>query len=118
MFFDERIGKVARLIQRHLASPSLRHIRDPNCVGRLAEDIVCEIDQQPSIWRKWGEQREALLKAASRTWAPLEDLREFLNSMPGPQLTLTDVAQRLRAFHEEPYEPSPNEEVREGWRTR
>lgn len=114
MFFDERIGTVARLIHRHVASPSLRHIRDPNAVNRLAEDIIREIDRKPSVWSKWGEQREALLKAASRTWTPVEDLRNFLNGMPGPTLTLTDVEQRLRAFHEEPYEPYPNEDVREG----
>lgn len=114
MFFDERIGAVGRLIHRHVASPSLRHIRDANAINRLAEDILREIDRKPSVWTKWGEEREALLKAASRTWAPVEDLRNFLNAMPGPSLTLTDVQQRLRAFHEEPYEPYPNEDVREG----
>jgi len=114
MFFDERMGTVVRLLHRYVASPSLRHIRDANALSRLAEDIIREIDRKPSLWSKWGEQREALLKAASLTWAPLDDLRSFLNAMPGPTLTPTDVAQRLRAFHEEPYEPYPNEEVREG----
>ena len=34
--------------------------------------------------------------------------------MPGPLLTQTDVAQRLRAFHEEPYASYPDKELREG----
>ena len=43
---------------------------------------------------------------------PLEDLRAFLNEMPGPELTPTDVAQRLRAFCEEDCE-MPNEALRQ-----
>ena len=33
---------------------------------------------------------------------------------PGSPLTLTDVAQRLRAFHEERYSSYPNEKLRNG----
>lgn len=111
MFFDKRVEVVSRLVSRHVSSPSLRHVRDPKMIHELARDIIREIDQEPTVWRKWDAQREALLKAASRCWVPVEDLREFLNGMPGPKLTQTDVAQRLRAFQEEPYETYPDQRV-------
>jgi hypothetical protein len=114
MFYNERVDEVRRLLFRYVDSPSLRHIRDPKSVNRLAEDIVQAIDREPTIWRKWEGQREVVLKAASACWVPVEDLRAFLNSMPGPKLTVTDVQQRLRAFHEEPYESYPNHRVSEG----
>lgn len=44
----------------------------------------------------------------------MEDLRDFLNSMDGSHLTATDVIQRLRAFHDEPFGSYPNEELQEG----
>jgi hypothetical protein len=54
------------------------------------------------------------LKAAGKTWIPIEDLVAFLNGMPGPNLTKTDVAQRLRAFQDEPYaDRYPNERVKD-----
>ena len=43
----------------------------------------------------------------------MEDLRKFLNSMPGPQLTTTDVAQRLKAFEGEEHS-YPKEELQQG----
>jgi hypothetical protein len=61
------------------------------------------VDRTPSVWAKWDAARGELLKAAAKTWIPIEDLAAFLNSLPGPALTQTDVAQRLRAFQEEPY---------------
>ena len=42
-------------------------------------------------------------------WVPDEDLRDFLNRMPGPRLTTTDVAQRLKALEEESYAHSIEE---------
>jgi hypothetical protein len=44
---------------------------------------------------------------------PIEDLRKFLNSLPGPPLTPTDVTQRLRSVHEEAYNRYPDERLRE-----
>jgi hypothetical protein len=114
MFYNERVDEVRRLLFRYVESPSLRHVRDPKSVNHLAEDIVQAIDREPTIWRKWEGRREVVLKAASACWIPVEDLRAFLNSMPGPPLTVTDVQQRLRAFHEEPYESYPNEALRVG----
>ena len=111
---DDRINVVQRLIAEHAKSPSLRHIRDPYALNKLAGAIVKKLDREGSLWRKWEGKREALLKSASVCWVPVDDLRDYLNTMPGPSLTTTDVTQRLRAFHEEPYELYPNEELRPG----
>jgi hypothetical protein len=37
-----------------------------------------------------------------------------LNGLPGPALTATDVEQRLRAVHDEPYNTYPEEALRDG----
>ena len=111
---DERIWAVKELLFDYLKSPSLRHIRDPHSLIRLAQEIVRGIDHGNSIWRKWDGQREVLLKSAVGCWIPIEDLREFLNGMPGPQLTKTDVAERLRAFEEEEYFSYPKDELQAG----
>jgi hypothetical protein len=103
MFEHQRQSEVRRLLYRYLESPSLRHLRDPKQVDRLAEEIVSAVDRTPPLWSKWDAARGELLKAAAKTWIPIADLVLFLNSLPGPRLTNTDVAQRLRAFQEEPY---------------
>jgi hypothetical protein len=110
---DEHLWGVKELLFDYVKSPSLRHIRDPHSVVRLAQEIVKRIDQGNSIWRKWDGQREVLLKSAVGCWTPIEDMRDFLNGMPGPQLTATDVAQRLRAFEDEEH-TYPNEELQAG----
>jgi len=94
-------------------SPSPRHIRDPHSLAKLAQEIVKRIDRSNSIWQKWNGRRELLLKSAMGCWIPAADLRDFLNSTPGPRLTTTDVAQRLRAFEDE--ESSyPNDDLQPG----
>lgn len=103
MFDYQRHGEVRRMLFRYLQSPSLRHLRDPKQVDHLAEEIVTTIDRSSPLWTKWDAARGELLKAAAKTWIPIEDLVAFLNKLPGPRLTRTDVAQRLRAFQEEPY---------------
>jgi hypothetical protein len=114
MFDYERHGAIRRLLFRHLDSPSLRHIKDPKQIDRLAEDILSAVDRTPSVWAKWDAAREELLKASAKTWVPLDDLVAFLNGLPGATLTRTDVAQRLRAFQEEPYAHLyPDERVKE-----
>jgi len=112
MLDQEPLQAVRRLIFEYVRSPSLRHLREPHSIDGLAKQIVATIDRAPSVWRKWEGEREALLRMASCTWIPLEDLRVFLNSMPGPPLTLTDVTQRLRAMYEEPYSPYPHDDLR------
>ncbi|CAN7585208.1 hypothetical protein [Bosea sp. LjRoot237] len=114
MFNHERLYAVRRLIFDYLRSPSLRHLRDPHSVNGFAERIVKAIDREQSVWRKWEGAREDLIRAAALCWVPEDDLREFLNSLPGPRLTGTDVAQRLRAIHAEPNGAYPDEDLRKG----
>lgn len=111
---DDRVYVVQSLIHDHLKSPSLRHIRDGHAVHNLAHGIIGRLDRRGALWQKWEGQREVLLKAAAASWIPVEDLRDYLNRMPGPRLTTTDVEQRMRAFQEEPYASYPNEELRKG----
>jgi hypothetical protein len=98
---DERIWAVRQLLFDYVKSPSLRHIRDPHSVTKLAQEIVQRIDRGNAIWKKWDGQRERVLKSALGCWVPPEDMRDFLNRMPGPQLTATDVGQRLKTLEEE-----------------
>ena len=44
----------------------------------------------------------------------LEDMRDFLNRMPGPPLTITDVIQHLKVFDEEKHSRYPNEQLQPG----
>jgi hypothetical protein len=106
---DERVWAVRRLLFDYVKSPSLRHIRDPHSVSKLAQEIVRQTDRGNSIWTKWDAQREIVAKSAVGCWVPDVDLRDFLNRMPGPPLTTTDVAQRLRALEEEDYAHSVEE---------
>jgi len=111
---DEQILAVKVLLFDYLRSPSLRHIRDPHSVAKLAREIVRKIDHGNSIWGKWDGQRELLLKSAVGCWVPLNAMRDFLNRMPGPRLSMTDVTQRLKACEEEEPDRYPNEELRHG----
>lgn len=111
---SDRHYAVLSKLTHYTRSPSLRHIRDPHQLGKLAEEIVQAIDQANSIWRKWDGPREEVAKAAALCWIPIEDLQAFLNDLPGPTLTATDVAQRLRAIWEEPYNTYPKEELKAG----
>jgi len=96
-----------------LQSPSLRHLRDPHSIHHLAMEIAKRVDRGNSVWRKWDDRREALLKSVIRCWIPVGDLRKVLNGMPGPALTTADVLGRLKAAEEEDCE-FPDEELRDG----
>lgn len=111
---DDRIAAVKHLLFDYVRSPSLRHIRDRYALMKLAQDIVRQIDRGNSIWRKWDGPRETLLKSAIACWIPIDDLRDFLNQLPGPALTTCDVAQRLRAFEEEEYGLFARDDFRAG----
>jgi len=113
---DERVGIVRALLFEYLESPSLRHIRDPRSVVRLAERIIEKLDRGQSIWKKWDARRETIVRAVMSCWIPVEDLREYLNRMNGPTLTITDVEQRLRAFEEELSGTFHDEDFRDGCR--
>lgn len=98
----------------YVKSPSLRHIRDPHQLQKLAREIVQAVDQAGAVWSKWERAREDVIKVAAQCWIPAEDLRAHMNCLPGPSLTLTDVRQRLRAIWEEPWETYPNEGLKDG----
>jgi hypothetical protein len=111
---NDRLYAVATKLVEYVKSPSLRHIRDPHGLQKLAKEIVQAVDRASSIWEKWEKPREELAKAAGPCWIPTEDLQAFLNRLPGPVLTRTDVVQRLRAFNEEPWSSYPNEDLKAG----
>jgi hypothetical protein len=111
---EEAVGLVVGTLTHYVSSPSLRHIREPKFVRDVAREIVTKLLRRSRVWKKWEGEREPFLRSAANCWIPVEDLRAFLNELPGPSLTVTDVAERLRAIHEEPYTSYPNEEVREG----
>jgi hypothetical protein len=90
----------------------LRHLRDAHSIQTLGRAIVKDVCSYNPIWTKWTAEREAIARAAAFCWIPPEEFREYLNRMPGPQLTRTDVVERLRAFNEESYAPYPDEDQR------
>jgi hypothetical protein len=82
-------------------------------IQRLAHELLTAVDRASSVWTKWDGAREQIAKSAAHCWIPVEDLQEYLNHLPGPPLTKTDVIQRLRAVHEEPYGNYPNDDVQD-----
>ena len=111
---ESRQDKVSRLLFDYLKSPSLKHIRDPYQVRKLANDIVSALERGNPIWRKWNQAREELARAAIPCWIPVEKLAHYLNQMDGPALTTTDVSQRLEAMSLEDYSPYPDERLKDG----
>jgi hypothetical protein len=65
---DARIYIVKELIAEHTKSPSLRHVRDPYAINKLAHQIIRRLDGSNSAWKKWNGPREALLKSAAQCW--------------------------------------------------
>lgn len=86
MFDFQRQAEVRRLLFRYLESPSLRHLKDPKQVDRLAEEIVSAVDRSSPLWTKWDATRAELLKASAKTWIPIKDLVVYLNTLPGRPL--------------------------------
>jgi hypothetical protein len=111
---DDSLQAIKDLLFNFVRSHSLRHIRDPHTVIVLANEIMRVVNGRNSIWLKWDEQREKLVKSAVGCWIPLDDLRDFLNRLPGPALTTADVTQRMRAFEDEDYSSYPKEELQPG----
>lgn len=111
---DDSLQAIKHLLFNFVRSPSLRHIRDPHTIIVLANEIIRVVNGRNSIWLKWDEQREKLVKSAVGCWIPLDDLRDFLNRLPGPGLTTADVTQRMRAFEDEDYFSYPKEELQPG----
>jgi hypothetical protein len=109
---SDRVYALSSRLFEYVKSPSLRHIRAPHNIQRLAHELLAAVDRAGSIWSKWEGRREDLAKAAAHCWIPVDDLLAYLKRLPGPQLTRTDVTQRLRAIYEEAYGHYPNEEVK------
>lgn len=110
---EDQAGIVRRLLSEYVRSPSLRHIRDSYALARLASEIVGKLNRGSSAWLKWSASREEVVKAAAPCWLPVQSLADHLNAMPGPRLTVTDVAQRIRSLQEQDKAEYPNENVRE-----
>lgn len=110
----DRHYAVASILFEYVKSPSLRHLRDPHSVHKVSKQIVKALDDVSSAWRKWEAIREEVVQAAASCWIPVEDLQAFLNTLPGPPLTKTDVEQRLRAIWEEPHTSYPKEKLKDG----
>lgn len=90
--------EVKEVLLEYVKCASLKRIRSPSSINGVAREIVTRLDRQYSMWGKWDEQRETLLSMALPCWIPIEDLQSFLNGMPGPPLTRTDVEQRLKVM--------------------
>ena len=51
---------------------------------------MCDEEQ-----RKWQGKRRGVAPRGGRVLDPIKNLRRLLNSLRGPKLTVTDIAQRL-----------------------
>lgn len=105
---DFRIRIVRDALDKHVASPSIDHIRDAHMLDRLAAEIVAELFRGHPIWRKWDLTRETFLRQAIPCWIPIPDLTEFLNGIEGPILTTTDVQSRMDTMCEDRFETYPS----------
>lgn len=110
---SDQVLALKKLILDHVSSPSVRHIRDPLVIHRLAEEFIANFDRRDPLWQKWSEQREQLLRVAARSFVPVGDLTDRLNELGGPKMTRTDVQQRLNALLEESYLSYPDERLRD-----
>jgi hypothetical protein len=61
----ERQYAVRSLLFDYVKSPSLRHLRDPHNIQKLAREIINAVDRASSIWKKWEPDREEVAKAAA-----------------------------------------------------
>ncbi|MCW3476269.1 hypothetical protein [Limobrevibacterium gyesilva] len=110
---DQRLHAVFTLLREHVASPSLRHIRDPGQLSKVATKILKTLDGARDPWRKWPSARDTLIRKASGCWIPIEDIHAALAELPGPPLTKSDVTGRLLALWEEGLD-RPEETYRTG----
>lgn len=92
---------VRRIIADYVRSPSLRHLRDFQNLEKVSKEVVIALERDHGIWRKWDGTKDEAAKLSLGSWIPLGDLVDFLNTLPGPKLTKTDVQQRILALEEE-----------------
>lgn len=100
----DRQYAVASLLFDYVKSPSLRHLRDPHSVHKLARDIVSALDRASSIWSKWESEREEVAKACCMLDSDGRSLRlskQFARSVADQDRRRTAFARNLgRALHE------------------
>lgn len=113
MFSGPRPLIVYRLLLDYVKSPSLTHIRSAHGLEKLSVDIVKDLDRSAGLFQKWDGLREEFLQTALDCWLPIPDLLEYLNGLPGPPLTRTDLVQRMRYMIEEEYISTPEPLIRE-----
>jgi hypothetical protein len=107
MYMDDRTMAVYSLVANYVSSPSLSHLRAERSIAKISHEIVTRLDQKSAVWKKWEGPREELLATALECWIPNEDLLSFFNSLPGPQLTMTDLEQRMKHMIEVDYIGTP-----------
>jgi hypothetical protein len=109
---DTRPYDIKRLLFMH-SRPVLKYDGEQQ-IRDLTNAIMKIADGSDSPWTKWGELRESIARRVAEVWVPMDDLREALNGLRGPKLTVTDVEQRIRAIREEPYSGGgPREEAKD-----
>lgn len=97
---EERASQVRALLWQH-AHPTLRSAGYLE-IAKLADEIL-QIVERRGVWTKWGKDRDEIAQRAADICIPLDDLRQALNLIPGPELTKVDVEQRIRDIREKPY---------------
>ena len=70
------------------------------------------LDEVGSVWKKWNGAREQILGDALGCWIPTADMLNFLNSLSGPVLTLTDLEQRMRTMIDTECIGEPDDDLR------
>jgi hypothetical protein len=110
---DQRFHEIIRLLHQYSARPPLKFPTDAE-LPALAKKILKAATGPTSLWAKWDKDRDELARRAAEVWAPLEDLRTALNTLPGEPLTCIDVEQRLYAIRSEHggYSYGPEEELK------
>jgi len=113
MFMNQRTSVVYSLLAEYVRAPSLSQMRQQRSLAKLANEIVTRLDQDSSVWKKWEGPRNKVLESAIECWIPNDDMLVFLNSLPGPAVTMTDLEQRLKHMMEEEYlgHPEPKLEA-------
>ena len=53
---SDRIYALTSILFEYVKSPSLRHIRDPHNIQKLATELLGAVDRSGSIWTKWEGQ--------------------------------------------------------------
>lgn len=110
---DRRHSIILPLLSEYVSSPSLRHLRDQRALAKLSFEITAALDRDGAVWRKWEGPRDIVLSSALDCWIPKTDLLAFLNSLPGPHLTMTDLEQRMRHLIEVEYIASPEPKLKD-----